>query len=147
MRLGNIMAKKVVTVSRIDSMLEAAIKMRESNVGCLIVAQERTVKGIITDRDLVVSCFGAGHNPQRCQVLDHMSTPVITGEPTMDILDASRLMTHKGIKRLPVVKDGELIGLVSFSDIAQALEQPMHDVLVGVGAAQRSEVREPVSPF
>ena len=72
-----------------------------------------------------------------------MSSPVITAEPTMDIWDANRLMTHKKIKRLPVVKEGELIGIVSFSDIAQALDKPMHDLLVGVGAVRRTEKREP----
>ena len=143
MKLGNIMVKKVVTISSKESVTNAARKMREANIGCLVVGEERKVEGIITDRDLVVGCLGAGHNPQQCHISQHMSSPVITAEPTMDIWDANRLMTHKKIKRLPVVKEGELIGIVSFSDIAQALDKPMHDLLVGVGAVRRTEKREP----
>lgn len=143
MKLGNIMVKRVITIGSKDSVTAAASKMREENIGCLVVSDEKKVKGIITDRDLVVGCLGAGHNSHECQVSQHMSSPVITAEPTMDIWEANRLMTHKKIKRIPVVKEGELIGMVSFSDIAQALDRPMHDLLVGVGAARRMEGREP----
>ncbi|MBF8304760.1 MAG: protein YhcV [Dehalococcoidia bacterium] len=142
MKLGNIMVKRVITISSKDNIMNAARKMREGNIGCLVVSEGRKVEGIITDRDLVVSCLGAGHISQLCQVLQHMSSPVITAEPTMDIWEANRLMTHKGIKRLPVVKEGDLIGIVSFSDIAQALDKPMHDLLFGVGAARHSKERE-----
>lgn len=137
MQLKDIMAKKVVTVTGEESVADAARKMREANIGCLVVTNTRSVKGIITDRDLAVGCLSDGHDARRCEVSHHMSSPVITAGPNMDILEAAHLMTEKKIKRLPVVEREQLVGLVSFSDIAQAMDRPMHDLMVGMGAARR----------
>ncbi len=138
MKLEDIMVKKVITVSSLETVVEAAKKMREANVGCLVVNDDRSVKGVITDRDLVVGCLGAGHNARECRVEQHMSSPVIIAEPGWDILEASRVMTEQQVKRLPVMQDKKLVGLVSFSDIALALDKPMHELLVGADATRRA---------
>jgi len=72
-----------------------------------------------------------------CQVSNYMSSPVITAQPGMDILDAAHLMAEQKVKRVPVVEGNQLIVLVSFSDVAQAMPSPMHDLMVGMGAARR----------
>ncbi|MBF8264861.1 MAG: CBS protein [Dehalococcoidia bacterium] len=138
MKLEDIMVKKVITVSSLETVVEAAKKMREANVGCLVVNDDRNVKGMLTDRDLVVGCLGAGHNARECRVAQHMSSPVIIAEPGWDILEASRVMTEQQVKRLPVMQDKKLVGLVSFSDIALALDKPMHELLVGADATRRA---------
>ncbi len=137
MELKDIMTTDVITVTGEDTITSAAQKMREANVGCLVVANDGTVEGIITDRDMTVNCSSEGHNPQQCNVSQHMTSPVITTEPDTDILDSVRIMTEEQVKRLPVAEDGRLVGLVSFSDIAEALDQPMHDLLIGMGAVRR----------
>ena len=140
MHLREIMKKNVITVTDEESIANAARKMREANVGCLVVTNNgRSVEGIITDRDMTVDCLSQAHNSEQCQVSRHMTSPVISAEPNWDVLGAVHLMTEKQIKRLPVVENGQLIGLVSFSDIAQALEPPMRDLLFGMGAARRLE--------
>jgi CBS domain-containing protein len=137
MQLKGIMAKNVLTITSEETIAGAARRMQEANVGCLVITNSGKVQGIITDRDLAVRCISQGHNPQQCHVSNHMSSPVITTEPDMDILDAAHLMTEQKVKRLPVVEGDQLIGLVSFSDVAQAMDRPMHDLMVGMGAARR----------
>ena len=138
MKLEDIMIRKVITISILDTVVDAAKLMREANVGCLVVNDDRNVKGMLTDRDLVVGCLGAGHNARECRVAQHMSSPVIIAEPGWDILEASRVMTEKQVKRLPVMQGNNLVGLVSFSDIAMALDKPMHELLVGADATRRA---------
>lgn len=138
MQLKDIMAKQVITIAAEETAVNAARQMEESNIGCVVVANAGKVLGIITDRDLTVRCLSKGHNAQQCQVANHMSSPVTTARPEMDILDAAHLMTAEKVKRLPVVADDRLVGLVSFSDVAQAMDRPMHDLMVGMGAGRRN---------
>ena len=140
MQLKDIMAKRVVTVTEDESVFNAANLMRQASIGCLVIAWAGKAKGIITDRDLAIRCLSEGHNSTLCPVSKHMSTPVITAGPDMDVLYAAHLMTNKKIKRLPVVEgeDQQLVGLVSFSDIANAMMQPMMHLLAGLGASRRA---------
>jgi CBS domain-containing protein len=137
MQLKDIMVKHVVTVTEDESVFNAANLMRQASVGCLVIARAGRAQGIITDRDLTIRCLGEGHNPLLCPVSQHMSTPVITAGPDMEVLYAAHLMSNKKIKRLPVLEDEQLIGLVSFSDIANAMMQPMVHLLAGLGASRR----------
>lgn len=137
MQLKDIMAKHVVTVTEAESVFRAASLMRQASVGCLVIADAGKAQGIVTDRDLAIRCLGEGHNPVLCPVSQHMSAPVVTATPDMDVLYAAHLMTNKKIKRLPVVEDEKLVGLVSFSDIANAMIQPMVHLLAGLGASRR----------
>ncbi len=137
MQLKDIMAKHLVTVTEDESVFNAANLMGQASVGCLVIARAGRAQGIVTDRDLTIRCLGEGHNPLLCPVSQHMSTPVITAGPAMEVLYAAHLMSNKKIKRLPVVEDEQLIGLVSFSDIANAMMQPMVHLLAGLGASRR----------
>lgn len=137
MKVEDVMTKRVLTVSPDDNMLHAAQLMRDTNVGCLVIVGSG-VQGIITDRDLTVSCMAKGHNPEQCSVRNHMSQPVITIKPAVDVLDAAHTIIVNKTKRLPVVEGDQLMGLISMSDIAQAMDRPMHDLLLGMGAARRT---------
>jgi signal-transduction protein with cAMP-binding, CBS, and nucleotidyltransferase domain len=98
--------------------------MREKSVGCLVVTVEGGIKGIITDRDLL-ACISQSHDPYQCAVARHMSRPVIVLPPEEDHLTAANVMCKKRIKRLPIAKDGKLLGLISLSDLAALAE---HDL-------------------
>ena len=137
MKVVDVMTKKVLTVSPDDNMLHAAQLMRDSNVGCLVIVGSG-VQGMITDRDVTVGCMAKGHNPEQCIVRNHMSQPVITIRPGVDVLDAAHMIIVNKTKRLPVVEGDQLMGLISMSDIAQAMDRPMHDLLLGMGAARRT---------
>ena len=121
MQLKDIMAKNVTTISGEDAVAVAARRMREINVGCLVVVNGEELEGIVTDRDLLIGCLGDAHDPGQCRVSRHMSSPVITAGPDMDVMDAAHMMVSRRIKRLPIVEEGLLVGLVSLSDIGHTL--------------------------
>ncbi len=128
-----------VTVSQEDTLLTAAGRMRDDSVGCLVATHGAEPVGILTDRDIATRCTAEGHDPRACTVGQHMTAKLTTARPDTDALDALHLMVAHKVKRLPVVDGGRLVGLVSLSDIAEALETPMLDLLAGMGAARRSE--------
>ena len=138
MQIKEIMARQVITIRPEETVAAAARRMAQASIGCLVVANAGAVKGIITDRDLAVRCIAEGDDPRQCTVAQHMTTALVTASPTMDVLDAAHLLVQRRVKRLPVVEEERLVGLVSLSDIAQALDQPLHDLLLGMGAARRA---------
>ena len=140
MKLQTVMAIHPVTIGAHETVAKAAARMRNTNVGCLVVMNDRAVAGIITDRDLVIRCTAEGHEPVACTVADHMSHPVIARTPDMDVLAAAHVMTEAKVKRMVVIDAGELVGIVSLSDIALALDKPVHELLLGMGAAHRMSV-------
>ncbi len=117
MKLEEVMVKEVIQASSDDTIAGAAQRMRERKVGCLVVTLEGAVKGIITDRDLLL-CLAEEHDPYRCKVSAHMHHPVIVLRPDEELMVAAEVMSEKRIKRLPVAKNGKLLGIVSMSDLA-----------------------------
>ena len=139
MQLNSVMAKRVITVEAEMTIADAARQMRDAKVGCLVVASSNAAQGILTDRDVAVRCTAEGHDAGKCRVGHHMSSPAMTIGSTTDLLDAAHLMTAQRLKRLPVTENGRIVGLVSFSDIAQALDRPLHDLMIGFGSARRQQ--------
>jgi CBS domain-containing protein len=141
---GDICTRVVVVAERSTTMLEAAQRMREQHVGCLIVVEpresRRVVVGLLTDRDIVTGVVAKGLDPQRLRAED-----VMTGEPTTVRAAASfaevlSAMQRKGVRRLPVVEaDGSLIGLVTLDDMLEVLAEQMHGVAQVIEAGQRHE--------
>jgi signal-transduction protein with cAMP-binding, CBS, and nucleotidyltransferase domain len=117
MKLQELMVPEVVQVAADESIGVAAKRMREKSVGCLVITVDRTIKGIITDRDLLC-CIGQAHDPYQCKVSTHMSRPVIVLRPEENLLTAADVMRRRHIKRLPIAEDGKLLGIVSLSDLA-----------------------------
>ena len=81
MQLKEVMKTEVITAGRDETVTNAARRMREANIGCLVIVDGDSLVGIVTDRDLLIGCLGAGHNPSERQVSDYMSSPVITESP------------------------------------------------------------------
>ena len=121
MQLKDVMKSEVISVGQDSTVTDAARRMREANIGCLLVLEGDSLMGIVTDRDLLIGCLGAGHNPAESRVSQYMSSPVITESPSTEIQIAAHMMVSRRIKRLPLVEDGKLVGLVSFSDIGHSM--------------------------
>ncbi len=132
MKVNDIMAVGAVTTGPQKTVADAAALMKMQNVGMLVVVDREEPVGVVTDRDLIVSCVGRFHNPASCIVSRHVSDRVITTTPWTDALDAARTMRENRIRRLPVIEYGELQGVVSFSDIARCLDVALRDVLLGM---------------
>src|SRR5437763_525344 len=103
MTIQEIMTSEVKT-ARIDDTLDHIAKiMRDEDVGAVPVLDGRQLRGLITDRDIVVRCVAEGHSPSECTAEEAVSEDPQTVNPEMDVEEAARLMARKQIRRLPVV--------------------------------------------
>lgn len=137
MQVKDAMVFGAVAVADNVTVTEATKLMNDQDVGMLIVEREGHGDGIITDRDVVVYCIASDHDPSECVVENHVSRPIIAVPNDADVFEAVSLLRENRIKRLGVSEEGTLIGVVSITDITQALDQPLHDLIVG-GARART---------
>jgi CBS domain-containing protein len=121
-KIQDIMIRDVVQAVPDENVGEAAKRMRQRGVGCLVVTVAGAVKGIITDRDLL-DCLAEFHDPSRCPVSAHMNRPVIILGPEEDHKMAAKVLHRKKIRRLPVAQRGKLLGIISLSDLAAIASQ------------------------
>lgn len=115
--VSEIMSKPVATVSPSDSFFHAVSVMLEHKCGCIVVVQGGVV-GIITERD-VMRQIVKGVDFMHVPVKDVMSKPVITISPHEDPLKALSIMADKRIRRLPVVHEGKVVGIVTERDLVR----------------------------
>lgn len=114
-----IMTRDPRTVEIGDSLADAARVMREGDIGNVIVTDGGRVAGIVTDRDIVVRAIAEGRDPHSTTVGDVCTSSPQTLEPGQSVEAAAQTMGENGIRRLPVVSDGQLVGVLSLGDLAQ----------------------------
>ena len=119
MKLQEIMTRSVIHIDQEETVAVAARTLAHYNIGALPVC-DRAGKlcGMVTDRDLVTRCLAAGRKPENTKVGDVMTGQVVSAAPDMDTGVAAHLMGRQQIRRLPVVKNGKLCGMVSLGDLA-----------------------------
>jgi CBS domain-containing protein len=119
MNVEELMIKNVYTVQP-DTPVEEAVKtMNTYEIGCLVVVENERPVGIITERDLLKRVLEQNKSPKTVKVDEIMSKPVIHGNPQMELEDAARLMFSKKVKKLPIMQDDELVGLITLTDLAK----------------------------
>lgn len=118
MKVKDIMTKSVVSLNSNDTIERAANVMSEHNIGSVPVCESNNVIGIITDRDITLRTVAAGKDSKTQVVRDVMSSNPVIGTPDMDVQDASRIMSERQIRRLPIVENNNLVGVVSLGDMA-----------------------------
>lgn len=124
MNAAEMMTNEVSVVDLATSVADAARMMREQNTGCLIVAEEGTLAGIITERDMVLGCLIDGHTSWKCEVYRHMTILTEAASPGMDIGEALLVMMEREVSHLPVVDGGgRIVGMLFAEDLARAIEQ------------------------
>ena len=133
MKINKIMTSKVGTISSNATITSCAARMRELNIGSLVVMNGLNVEGIVTTWDITSKCSGSGKNPIESVVHEVMTSPVHTAKSDTDVMEAARVMADRKISRLPVIETNsdELVGIVTFADISQAVDQFTKDVLGG----------------
>jgi len=114
----DIMKKNVITIDEAESIQEAAQKMTDANVGCVIVTRKDNPVGIITERDFVTKVAAEGR-PLFTEVCEVMSLPLITVDPDDTVWDAAEIMRAKGIHKLPVQEGTKIVGIVTTTDIVE----------------------------
>lgn len=115
--VNQIMNKEVLAVDKSASLQETAQQMMKSNVGCVIVNDNEKPIGIVTERDFVT--IAAKGNPLFTEIIEVMSTPLITIEPEEIVWQASEMMKEKRIHKLPVIEDGQIVGIITTTDIVK----------------------------
>jgi len=131
--LRDIMTQKPVTVEMNDTIIAAARSMRDGNIGDVVVLENGQVRGILTDRDIVVRALAEGRDPNRTSVAEICSRELTMLSPKDRIVDAAAVMRAKAIRRLPIVEDGRPVGIVSLGDLA--VERDPQSALGGISAA------------
>ncbi len=141
MTVREMMSRDVVSVGREDTAAAAARLMSRHNVGSLPVCTDSgRLVGIVTDRDLVVRCVAAGKDPAATAVADVMTERVVAVSPDDTEQQASGVMAREQVRRVPVVSDGSLIGMMSLGDLAvrEACKMEAAECLCDVCSCVRS---------
>jgi CBS domain-containing protein len=116
--VGEVMTRDPVTVEADATIVDAARLMRDRDIGPLVVVESDQVRGIVTDRDLVVRGLAEGGDPSSMRIGDVCTGDVESVSPDEPISDAVRRMEQRDVRRLPVVEGGRPVGIVSMGDLA-----------------------------
>lgn len=123
MRVADIMVREVVTINPSASMEEAVLKMSENKIGSLIVLENYQIVGVLTEREVIKNIKQLLKEAGRLHVRDLMSKKIIGIGPDKEVEEAARLMAREDIKKLPVVDNGKLVGIVTDTDILKSGEK------------------------
>ena len=120
MKIREIMTNPAIRINQEEPVSVAARLLARYKVGSLPVCTgEGKLCGVVTDRDLVTRCMASGILPEKTTVGEIMTRGVVTVRPDADTVTAARLMAERQIRRLPVVENGRLCGMVSLGDLAE----------------------------
>ncbi len=128
MKVRDIGVKETYCASPSTSLSEVASMMKKDDIGIVPVCEGKKVLGVITDRDIVIRCVAADVNPKDCNAREFMTAPAKTVSFNTSIEEAAAIMGREQIRRLPVVEEGNLVGMISLGDIATDLNT--NDALV-----------------
>ncbi len=112
-----VMTREVCTVRKSDTVHTLAKKMLEYGVGSAVVVENGKPIGIVTEKDLIAKVVAKNKTPAKVKVEEVMSHPIITINPNTSLRDAATLMIKRGIRRLPVIEGGVLVGIITDNDI------------------------------
>ena len=118
MKVKEIMSKDIASLKPEDSIEKAAGMMKTHNVGSLPVCRQNEIIGIVTDRDITLRAVAEGQNSKQQMVSNIMTPNPVVGSPDMDVNYAVNIMSEKQIRRLPIVENDNLVGIVSLGDIS-----------------------------
>lgn len=118
MKVKDIMSNDIACIKSEDCIEKAAQLMKQHNVGSIPVCEQKEIIGIVTDRDIALRCTAEGCDCKNHKVCEIMSKEPIVGSPDMDVNDAVRIMGERQIRRLPIVDNKNLIGIVALGDIS-----------------------------
>jgi len=116
-KVKEVMIKHVITCSPETTLQNAVKLMKEKNLTCLIVLENKVPIGIVTERDIMFKAVANNLDGSKILIKKVMTSPIKSISPEDKIYHASNIMLKEGIKRLPVVKDNKLIGIIAQKDL------------------------------
>ncbi|MBC7765031.1 MAG: CBS domain-containing protein [Hyphomonadaceae bacterium] len=120
MKIKDVMTDQVIFVNPDTNVEQVAQLMQKYNVGSIPVCNADGVMGIVTDRDIVIRNVAHGTDPKTLKASDVMSTQVVTVSPSTDVRAVSKIMAEKQVRRLPVVDNNRIVGMVALGDLADS---------------------------
>ena len=133
-KVKDLMTKDALTIDSNKTIIEAAALMSQNDVGDLVVTENHTPVGIVTERDFVRRVLAVGKSAST-RVSEVMSSPLRVIDPEAPIKEAARRMVNKKIRRLPVIEDNKLVGIITATDFARHLSKKTltDDILEAIG--------------
>ena len=131
--IREVMTPNPVTLSATESAANAAAAMKEADTGAIVVADDGAIRGILTDRDIVVRAVAEGRDPADVEIGDICSADVTTLSPEQPVEQAILTMREQSIRRVPVTQDRTVVGIVSIGDLA--IERDENSALAEISAA------------
>lgn len=126
------MNSKLESIPAAETVDVAAKRMRDADVGALLVTDESgALAGVVTDRDIVTGCIASGHDPSRCPVSSLAGNAPVTVDADADLAEILKTMGRSRVRRLPVTEHGRLIGVIGVSDLMKAASPDEIGELVG----------------
>jgi len=119
MKVSEIMTREPATIGPDATLGEAATLMKQQDCGSIPVVENGRLVGIVTDRDIVIRAIAAGKDPKKTRAAEVMCADPITVAPDDDVNVAEREMRERQVRRLPVVEDGRLVGILVTAQLAR----------------------------
>jgi CBS domain-containing protein len=135
--IKDVMTPDPVCVDPHDTAADAARRMREVDSGAILVCEDGHLRGMLTDRDIVVRAVADGRDPARVEVQEICSADVEALRPDDDVDRAVQLMRERHVRRLPVVEGDHPVGIVSIGDLALARDE--HSALADISGAPANQ--------
>jgi CBS domain-containing protein len=132
--IRELMSDGPIGMPKSATIAEAARRMRDENIGDVLVMDGEQMCGVVTDRDIVVRAVALDCDPDATTVDDICSHDLVTVHPQSDVSDAVELMRERAVRRLPVVEDGHAIGMITIGDLA--IERDSSTALADISAAR-----------
>jgi len=136
----DIMTRPVITADIDLDILSAAKRMGSANVGCLIIVSKGKPTGILTERDLVKKIVAQAIDPRNVKVGEIMSAPMVAIDPAASLREAAALMLKSGVKRLPVISNGGLVGIITDTDLVSGSSVGLSEILSNLIEMHRESV-------
>ena len=125
MKVQDVMTKKLISVSPEENACVAARLLSHYNIGALpVCTKDGKLRGMVTDRDIVLRCVAAEEDPQTTKISDIMTRGIFSGASKDNLNGASALMAREKVRRLPVEANHKIVGMVSLSDITKHSQDP-----------------------
>jgi len=132
--IRDVMTPNPATCAPSDTVLDAAKAMSEGDFGAVVVTEGGGVRGILTDRDIVVRAVAAGKEPASTEIREAFTTEPTTLSPGDSLDQAVEALREAHVRRLPVVDGSEVVGIVSIGDLAKARDEK--SALADISAAE-----------
>lgn len=119
MKVNECMCKNVICANANTTVYEVANLMSENHIGCVPICDtQKKVVGLVTDRDITLRSVACGKDPKTTPISDIMTSTIYKVNPTAEVSEASKMMCDCQIRRIPVIQDNALVGIITLGDLA-----------------------------